>query len=82
MNIIIYSGTDNLIMLWSPIWPMFITLVWKDQQSFYFHHFHRIILPVYLCACVCQIHCYAVELEYNHVLIMRSLTDGSAEGNQ
>ena len=25
---------------------MFITLVWKDQQSFYLYHFHIIILYV------------------------------------
>ena len=28
---------------------MFITLVWNDQQSFYLHHFHIIIIPILFC---------------------------------
>ena len=28
------------------LWEMHVTLVWKDQQSFYLHHFHIIILHI------------------------------------
>ena len=49
---------------------MFIILVWNDQQSFYKHHFHIIILPILFCVCQISIHCFIIELHYNHVLTL------------
>ena len=49
---------------------MFITLVWNDQQSFHLYHFHIIILPVLFCVCQISIHCFIIELQYNHVLTL------------
>ena len=40
------------------------TLVWKDQQSFY------LILPIFICVCQISIHCFIIELQYNHVLTL------------
>ena len=47
---------------------MFITLVWKDWQSLYLYHFHINILHVLFCVCQKSIHCFIIELKYNHVL--------------
>ena len=46
------------------------TLVWNGQQSFYLHPFRIIILPVLFCVCQIQIHCFIIELQYNHVLTL------------
>ena len=51
---------------------MFI-LDWNDQQSFYLHHFHIIILSILFCVCQISIHCFIIELQYNHVLIIINL---------
>ena len=40
-----------------------ITLVWNDQQSFYLHNFHIIILLVLFCVCEISIHCFIIELQ-------------------
>ena len=49
---------------------MFITLVWNVQQSLYRHYFHTIVLPVLFCVCQISIHCFIIELQYNHVLTL------------
>ena len=47
-----------------------IILVWKDQQSFYLHHFHIIILLVLFSVYHISIHCFVIEVQYNHVLTL------------
>ena len=49
---------------------MFTTLVWNDQHSFYLHYFHIIIF----CVCQISIHCFIIEIQYNHVSILWYLT--------
>ena len=46
---------------------IFITLVWNDQQSFYLYHFHIIILSILFCQI--SIHCFIIELQYNHIYL-------------
>ena len=60
---VLYKGHHDLR-------KMFIAFVWNDQQSFYLHHFHIIILPVLFCVCQISIHCLIIELQYNHVLTL------------
>ena len=38
---------------------------WNDQQSFYPHHFHTIILLVLFSVCQISIHCFIIKLQYN-----------------
>ena len=49
---------------------MYITLVWNDQQSFYLHHCHIIILPVLFCVYEISIHCFVIELQYDDIFLM------------
>ena len=50
---------------------MFITLVWNDQQSFNLHNIRIIILPIlFFSVCQISIHCFVIELQYNHVLTL------------
>ena len=60
---LIIISTHHHYCKWSSI-QMFITLVWKDQHSFYLHHFLIIILPILFC--VCQISIIA-SLQCNRV---------------
>ena len=49
------------------LWPqkMFINLVWNDQQSFLYNY------PSHsFCVCEISIHCFIIELQYNHILIL------------
>ena len=47
---------------------MFRTLVCNDQKSFFLHYFQIVILHVLFCVCEISIHCFIIELQYNHVL--------------
>ena len=48
----------------------FITLVWNDQQPFFLDHFHVIILPIIFSVYQISLHCFIIELQYNHVLTL------------
>ena len=37
------------------------------HQEVYLHYF-RINLPILFCVCEISIHCFIIELQYNHVL--------------
>ena len=59
-----------VIYVYHDLRKMFIILVWNVQQSFCLHHFHIIVLPVLFCGCKISIHCFIMELQYNHILLI------------
>ena len=67
---ILYSGLLKVIHVHRDLRKMLIILVWQNQEPFYLHHFHIIILSVLFCVYQISIHYFIIELQYNHVLTL------------
>ena len=70
---VISGGADGryvkVIHVHHDLTQMFITLVWNDQQPFSCTII-IIILPILFCVYQISIHCFIIELQYNHVLTL------------